>query len=120
MQVAFPYHLDGRQRTAEASEDEHVRQLVEAVLFTAPGERLYRPDFGSGVQQLLFGPASPDLAATVQALIQGALQQWLGDRLKVEAVEVRSADSTLRIGVQYTRLRTHERRVLVIEREIPA
>ena len=118
MQVAFPFHLDGRGRTATAGEDEHVRDLIEQVLFTAPGERVNRPDFGSGAQQLLFGPASPEVASTVQAVVRGALQQWLGDRVLVEAIDVSSDESRLRIAVQYTVIRNQERRVAVIDREM--
>ena len=49
------------------------------MLFTAPGERVNRPDFGSGLLQLVFAPNSDELAGATQFLVQGALQQWLGD-----------------------------------------
>ncbi len=115
MQIAFPLHVDGRRRTA-ATEEEHLRQLIEQVLFTAPGERVNRPDFGSGLQQLVFSPNSEELAPTVQSLVQGALQQWLGDRIRVEGVDVKSDHERMRVTVRYSILRNGERQVAVLER----
>jgi len=116
MQIDYPFHADDRRRTAETDEEDHVRDLIEQVLFTNPGERVNRPDFGAGLDQLVFGPNSPEMATTVQALVQGALQQWLADRARVEAVEVTADDGALRITVQYSLLRNLQRRVAVFSR----
>ena len=107
--VAFPYQFDGRGRTREADEAAWIRGLIEQVLFTAPAERVMRPDFGSGLRELVFAPNSPELAATSQFLIRGALQQWLGDLITVEEVEVKAVDSRLSVTVQYSLLRTESR-----------
>lgn len=111
MNTAFPYQFDDRGRTAEAAEERHVRDLIEQVLFTSPGERVNRPAFGSGLRQLVFAGNSPELAATTQLMVQGALQQWLGEVIQVEAVEVSSEESTLRVQVRYVIRRTQQRRV---------
>ena len=100
-QVDFPYHVDGRGRTAETGDADHIRDLIEQVLFTAPGERVMRPDFGSGLLAIVFEPNSTVLAATTQMLVQGALQQYLGSLIAVEAVEVEAIDSTFRVNVRY-------------------
>lgn len=107
--VHFPYQFDGSGRTRESSEDEWIRGLIEQVLFTAPGERVMRPDFGSGLRELVFAPNSPELAATTQVLVQGALQQWLGDLISVESVSVRAVDAALSVSVQYVIRRTRSR-----------
>ena len=105
--VAFPYRVDGRGRSAQAEhQDAHIRGLIEQLLFTVPGERVNRPDFGCGLLQLVFAPNSPELAATLQMLVQGALQQWLGHLIRVDAVDTTSADATLSISVSYTVLAT--------------
>lgn len=101
MNIDFPFHFDARGRTAAAADDDHVREMIEQLLFTSPGERVNRPDFGSGLLQLVFAPNSPELAATLQFTIQGALQRWLGDVIDLEALEVTSQDSTLQVVVQY-------------------
>ena len=102
MDVGFPYRFDLAGRTAPADLDRHIRDLIEQVLFTAPGERVNRPTFGSGVMQLVFAPNSEELAATTQFLVQGALQQWLGDRIEVDQVAVQAVESTLEVTVVYT------------------
>lgn len=101
MDIAYPYHFGSRGRTALADRDDHVREMIEQLIFTNPGERVNRPDFGSGVLQLVFAPNSPELAATVQFTLQAALQRWLGDVIEVGNLEVTSADSTLRISITY-------------------
>lgn len=118
MPIDYPFHLDHRHRTAEVDEDGHLRDLIEQVLFTSPGERVQRPDFGAGVDQLVFGPSRDQVAATAQSLVQGAVQQWLGDRLRVERVDVVSADERLTITVVYARLSDRQQAVAVFEREM--
>ena len=76
------------------------------MLLTAPGERVMRPTFGSGVMQLVFAAASPEVAATTQFLVQGALQQWLSELISVDAVDVQAQDGTLLITVQYIERRS--------------
>lgn len=112
MNLAFPYRIDGRGRTAEAENDDaHLRDLIEQLLFTVPGERVNRPDFGCGLMQLVFAPNSVELAATVQALVQGALQQWLGHLLRIDEVSAASEDATLTVVVRYTVLRTQAAKI---------
>lgn len=119
MNLDYPYHTDHRNRTAVTSQEEHIRDLIEQVLFTSPGERVNRPTFGSGVMQLVFAPNSDVLAAATQATVQGALQQWLGDLIQVEAVEVSNEEATLRVLVQYVIRQTQQRQVAEFERGMP-
>lgn len=106
----FPYRFDNRARTAVTDDDDHIRDLIHQVLFTSPGERVMRPDFGSGLLQLVFAPNSTELAATTQLLAQAALQQWLGDLIVLETVEVAAEDATLRVTVSYSVRRSGARR----------
>jgi phage baseplate assembly protein W len=116
--VDFPFNFDGRGRTAATPLEEHVRDLIELVLFTTPGERVNRPDFGSGLLQQVFEPNDPTMATTSSFLVQGELQRWLGDLIAVEGVEVSAEDSTLRVVVQYQIRRTREQRVATLTREV--
>jgi uncharacterized protein len=99
----FPFHLDGRGRSAETGEDDHIRDMIYQVLFTNPGERVNRPDFGCGVKQLVFMPNSDTLAAATQLLIQGSLQRWLEAVIQVESVTVEADDAQLRVAVVYSK-----------------
>lgn len=118
MNVDYPFHIDERGRTAETSDEEHIRDMIEQILFTLPGERVNRPTFGSGVMQLVFAPNSDALAAAAQLSVQGALQQWLGDLIQVEDVKVSSEDSKLLVLIQYVIRRSQERRVTQFSRAI--
>jgi phage baseplate assembly protein W len=118
MDIAFPFRIDGRGRTADATYEEHVRQMIEQLLFTAPGERVNRPDFGTGVMQLVFAPNSEELATATEFMIKGALQQWLGAVIKVATVAVESQASSLTISIEYVIRRNQQRRVAQFSREI--
>jgi uncharacterized protein len=118
MQIDFPFHLDSLGRTAGTDEETHVRHLIEQVLFTAPGERVNRPTFGSGLLRQVFAPNSDVVATAVQFTVQGSLQQWLGDRIQVESVDVVSQDSTLTVTVVYRLRRDGQRRTAELTREV--
>jgi uncharacterized protein len=118
MQYNYPFRIDERGRTALVSEEVHIRQMIEQVLFTAPGERVNRPNFGSGINELVFAPSSDELATATQFLVQGALQQWLGDLIHVESVEIESEESKLRVSVQYIIKQTQQRQIDKFTREV--
>lgn len=118
MHLDYPYRVDSRGRTAETTDDEWVRDLVEQLLFTAPGERVNRPDFGSGILRLVFEPGGDEVAAATQFLVQGALQRWLGDLVEVQGVEVRAEDSTLRVAVRFRTRSSAEPQTAVFSRAV--
>src|SRR5271156_2297021 len=105
MNVNFPFQLDGRGRTLDPLDD-YLRQLVEQVLFTSPGERVNLPDFGSGLLQLTFAPNSMEMAAATQFTVQGALQKWLSAYIKVISVVASAQDAVLTVTVTYALLDT--------------
>jgi len=101
MNIDFPFHFDSRGRTASTDDDDHIRDMIEQLLFTNPGERVNRPDFGSGLMQLVFAPNSPELAAALQFTMQAALDHWLGDVIDVQNLEVTSDDAKLTVDLSY-------------------
>jgi uncharacterized protein len=108
MNTDYPYHFDARGRSAATGDNDHIRDMIEQLLFTNPGERVNRPDFGSGLLQLVFAPNSPELAATLQFTMQAALQRYLGDLIHLQSLEVSVQDSTLSVVVKYLVGRTQE------------
>ena len=104
--IAFPFRFEGGGRTAQAGDDDHIRDLVEQVLFTSPGERVNLPDFGSGLLQLPFAPNSEEMAAATQFAVQGALQKWLSTYIKVQSVVASAQDAVLTVTVTYALLST--------------
>lgn len=107
--VDFPFQFDGKGRTRTTNRDEYIRDLIRQVLFTSPGERVNRPEFGCGLMLLVFAPNSEALQAATQFQVQTALQRWLADVLTVDDVQVASLDSRLDVTVVYTRLDIAER-----------
>ena len=110
-QIGYPFHFDNSGHTASTSTQDHIRDMIEQILFTSPGERVNRPDFGCGIQQFVFMPNSDALAAATQLMVQGSLQQWMGDLIEVEGVNVQNNEATLVVLVQYTVRLTQQRRV---------
>jgi phage baseplate assembly protein W len=119
MYMDFPLAVDARGRTATTGEDDHVRDLILQVLFTNPGERVNRPEFGCGLKQLVFAPASETLAAATEQLVHGALIRWLDPVILVERVAVAVADATLEVTVVYRPRATGESRTDVFRHPIP-
>lgn len=118
MNIDFPFHIDTRGRTAECDHAAHVRDMLEQLLFTNAGERVNRPEFGSGLMQLIFAPNSPELAAALQFTMRAAIQQYLGDVLDLLALDVTSEDAVLRITIRYALKRTGDVRTDTFERSV--
>ena len=118
--VFFPYRVDGHGRTAGAAPAEHLRHLIEQVIFERPGSRLNRPDFGCGLDDLVFAENGEALRTTVELMVQGALQRWLGDRLAARSVEVESIEEKLRITVRYALPDDPTEQEAVFERSQPS
>lgn len=119
MNIDYPFHFDRRGRTALTDGNDHIRDMIEQFLFTNPGERVNRPDFGSGLLQMIFEPNSPELAAALQHTVQAGLLRWLGDLIEVRKLEVTSQDSTLRVEMSYLIRRTGAEQTSTFERSVP-
>ena len=102
----FPWAVDGTGRTATTGRDEHVRDLIEQVLLTSPGERVMRPEFGAGLLAMVFEPGGPEAAAASQFLIRAALERELAEAIAVESVVVEADDAALVATVAYVVRRT--------------
>ena len=120
MNIKFPLQFDHRGRTAESSDADHIREMIEQVLFTSPGERVNRPEFGCGIMQQIFAPNSDQMAAALQASIQASLNRWLGDLIEVQGLNVETDDSTLSVELQYMVIRTGDPRLDTFERRTVA
>lgn len=115
MNIDFPFHFDASGRTATTTDADHVRDMIEQVLLTGPGERVNRPDFGSGLLQSVFAPNSPELATALEFTTRAALQRWLGDLIEVKALSFTATDSELTVDLSYALKSTGEQRADVFE-----
>jgi len=115
-QLGYPFRMDSGGRTAIATSADHIRHLIEQVLFTAPGERVNRPDFGINVRRFVYEGGGLETMAVSQFLVQGELQRWLGELLDIEAVVVDAQDATLNITVRYVVRASQEAQVVEFQR----
>lgn len=118
MNIDYPFEIDGSGRTATTDDDDHIRDMIEQLLFTNPGERVNRPDFGSGLLKMVFAPNSTSLASTLQGAVQAAIQRWLGDLIELKTLEVQAENSTLSLTLSYLVRQTNEIRTTDISRQI--
>lgn len=116
--LAFPFHVDATGRSAAVGGDAHIRDMIEQILFTSPGERVMRPDFGCGLKQLVFMPASEALAASTQQLVQGSLMRWLDGIVAVEQVMATVGDGRIEVTVVWRRLDDGARETAAFVREV--
>jgi phage baseplate assembly protein W len=119
MNIDFPFHFGADGRTAATGPEDHLRDMIEQLLFTNPGERVNCPQFGSGLRQLVFAPNSPELAATLKFTVQAGLQQFLGDVVEIRSLEVTADDATLTVDLAYAIRRTGELRSDSFIRPLP-
>jgi len=118
MNIDFSFHFETHGRTAATGDNDHIRDMLEELLFTNPGERVNRPDFGSGLLQMVFAPNSTELASALQFAAQSALQRYLGDLIDLQQVLVTAEDATLTVLVNYIVRETQEGRTDTLVRQI--
>jgi Bacteriophage baseplate protein W len=118
MDIDYPFHIKQDGSTADAASDDHIRELIEQVLFTSPGERVNRPTFGSGLNKLVFSPNSDAQSATLQLTVPSSLTQWLGDLIQVQGVDISNDDSSLSVTVRYVIRKTQEPQVAQFSRSV--
>ena len=119
MNIDFPLHFDGRGHTATTDDHDHIRDMIEQLLFTSPGERVNNPDFGSGLLQMVFAPNSTELAAALQFTTQAALQRYLGDLIDLQQLDVNAQEATLSVTVKYVIRRTQQAQTTTFVRSAP-
>lgn len=105
MNLEFPLQIGDDGQLVEAGRDRHLRDLMEQVLFTRLGERVNRPDFGCGIQDLIFEPVDDAMVARVAQTTTTQLRKWLSDVIVVDDVEVIAPDSesdgVLQVVIRY-------------------
>jgi phage baseplate assembly protein W len=115
--IKHPIAIDtGRGRLAEEENyAAHIEQMMLQILFTAPGERINRPDFGCGLKRLVFAPNSEVSATLAQVTIFQSLEKWLGTAITVNDVKALAIDARMEIKIAYTLKARGERRYLNLE-----
>src|SRR5712691_8105521 len=101
--VRYPFAVDDAagRLAQEPSYAEHVEHMIKQVLFTSPGERINRPDFGCGLRRMVFAPSSEATAQLLQVMVLQSLEKWLGTVITVDTVTVAAVDESLEVRLAY-------------------
>jgi phage baseplate assembly protein W len=90
---SFPVVLDAKEGdVAVATYEEDIRQAIRIILETTPGERIMRPDFGAGLQSMVFEPVNTTTMALVKQRTEQSLVVW-EPRIDVRDVSVTASGS---------------------------
>ncbi len=100
--MSFPFTI-GEQGSSISSRHQHVREQIEQILFTDPGERWYRPDFGIGAKALVFEPNQQALWELVKKRLLATLAEALKGEVLAESlsVDVEGDNEKLNISISY-------------------
>ena len=100
--LSFPLRI-GARGAATSGRRDHVRQQIEQVLFTDPGERVYRPEFGAGIRALIFEPNGSVLADILRKRLTDSLADALQGEVdpKTLQVDVRPEAEKLFVVISY-------------------
>lgn len=112
--IFYPFSIDRGTGSLKEEQDyaKHVEQMMKQVLFTNPGERINRPDFGCGIRRMVFAPNSDVTANLLNVQVLQALERWLGDVISVDEVKIKAIDERLEVNIIYVIKARQERRYL--------
>jgi uncharacterized protein len=112
---AYPVQLAPDDAIAMAAYEEDVRQAIQIILGTNPGERVMRSDFGAGLNAYVFEPMTTTTLTLIQGRVRSSLVNWEA-RIDVERVDVRADSSEkgkLLITIDYRVRATNQHHNLV-------
>ena len=101
--ISWPPRIDGDGRLRLSSDADNVREAIQVILLTEPGERIARPNFGVGLRRYLFAPNSLELRTQIRAAVTDALARDEA-RIRVESVAVNTdprEPTVLSIAIRY-------------------
>lgn len=115
--IHYPIGIDRGLKSLKEEQNytQHVEQLIRQVLFTAPGERINRPNFGCGLRRMIFAPNSTATAGILNVMVLQALEHWLSTVIDVSEVNVEAIEERLEVRIAYIIKARQERRFLNLE-----
>lgn len=85
--LTFPFRV-AKDGAATSSRGDHVREQIEQVLFTNPGERVFRPEYGAGLRHLIFEPNASTLWELTKKRLTSSLAEALQGEVDPRTLEV--------------------------------
>jgi uncharacterized protein len=108
--VRFPVRPDAQSgAVALVGGEAVVRQSIETILDTEPGERIMRPEFGCGLRRYLMEPNSEATRASMQRDIDTALSRF-EPRIQLTNVAVTAGEEPSLVWIEISYVRLADRR----------
>ncbi len=99
----FPVSIENG-KIAFSEGQESIKESIRIILETMEGERVMRPDFGCGINRLVFEPNNTSTTTLIAFHIKEALMKW-EPRIEVLDVNVipdaNNGKNELRINIEY-------------------
>lgn len=115
--LSFPFHVGTDGRTAQVNAlDEHVKDELIQLLLTSQGERLFLPEFGAGLNRLVFEPAGEAMRGMTKAMVTQAISKWLGERITLEALAIEIEESKIEVEIKYRIAGSEDSKVMRFQR----
>jgi phage baseplate assembly protein W len=111
----FPILPDEAGRLSYAVGEQSIENCLRALLLTATGERVMRPDFGTKAQESVFAPGSNQNLRDLERSVADAVRAF-EPRVELDAVRAEADpadDSRVTVSVQYRIRRTNTKANLV-------
>jgi phage baseplate assembly protein W len=105
----FPLSPDADGKLGYIGGLDLVRQSIETILDTDPGERIMRPSFGCGLRRYLMAPNTLTTRTAMADDITAALNTW-EPRIQVTNVSVTSDDNPTLVWIEISYVRLADRR----------
>ena len=109
---AFPVGIDARGGIRMRSAEDDVKEACRIILGTRLGERVMRPQFGSGLENFVFDHNDANLAGRIEFYVRRALELW-EPRVEVQEVRATPQGNRIDIDVRYVVLATNREDNLV-------
>ncbi len=93
--LAFPFQLGDRNQIALVSGDLAIRQSIYVIVYTVPGERVMRPEFGCEIHSLIFDPVNEETAVVAERYVRDALLRW---EPRINVVDIKVSPGSTELG----------------------
>ena len=104
--ITLPIQIGNTAFNQSIKTAEQASSNIRNLLLTKKGERLMQPNFGSGLQELLFDFNDDTLAEKIEETINEAITNWL-PYITVETINVEASDfdkdtNTVKISIDFS------------------
>jgi phage baseplate assembly protein W len=117
--LSYPFRIGPNGRPVQVTSiEEHIRDELEQLLLTSPGERLFLPEFGVGLQKLSFGNLNESNLALAKTVFTEKLAKWLGNRIIPDELELEVVNDKINLKLRYRIRETNDSRVLILQKGV--